>query len=275
MKYKLIIVFVILMILTACSTNNGGNGSGTPDGLHISFMEFQPRNELRQNEFFDIGLNLENRAECGIKGELCIRDTLAESISGVQDECQTFELRKKEGGLVDSKKFYFTDNVYESAAGDLTSTIIARAQYSCSIQITPQLCVKPNLEEENVCKTKETIGASTLGLKPAPITVTSIEKTLIPQKDSTKLDVAIHVKKMPEGSPIHFNVNVEYEGYGPMECRNLERLDFRTNTESIINCEISLNVGDVEDNPLKISMNYVYETSASKGITLIKEEGDK
>ena len=79
---------------------------------------------------------------------------------------------------------------------------------------------------------------------------------------------------MPEGNSDNFNINVEYEGYGQLNCRDLDRLNFKTNTENIINCEISVNVEDIEENPLKISLNYVYETSESKQIIIIKE-GDK
>ena len=268
---KIIISIFLLILLVGCSSNPQGKGSGTPDGLHISFLEFQPRDELKQNEYFDIGLKLENRAECLIKGEICVRDTLAESISGVRNSCQSFELREKEDNIVDSENIYFIDNAYQSAVGDLKSTVIAKARYSCSIQLTPQLCVKPNLEDENACRIKETLQSSAVGLKSAPITVTSIDKTLIPQRDNINLEVAIHLRKMSEGVPEDFNINVEYEGYGPLNCRNIDRLNFKTNTENIINCDIPINVQDIEENPLKITLNYVYETQQSKQIKIIKE----
>ena len=268
---KIIIIAIFLIFLTACSTSQQGRGSGTPDGLHITFLEFQPRSELRQNEYFDVGLKLENKAECDIEGDVCIRDTLAPSISGVQSDCQQFELRKKEGNIIDSQNIYFQDNVYESTVGDLTSTITAKAQYSCSIQLTPQVCVKPNLEDEKTCKTRETLSQSTLGLKSAPITVSSIDKQLIPQREGINLEVAIHLKKMSEGSSDNFNINVEYEGYGSLTCRNIDRLDFKTNTENVINCGISLNVADIEENPLIITLNYIYENTAQKQIKIIKE----
>ena len=270
---KIILIAFLLIFLTACGSSNQ-TGLGKPDGLHITYLESQPRSELRENEFFDIGLNLENKAECDIQGEVCIRDTLAGSISGVEDDCQSFELRKIDNQVIDSERIYFTDNVYEDVSGNLNSNIVARAEYSCSIQLTPQLCIKPNLEDESTCKTRETLTSSTLGLRPAPITVTSLDKTLIPQRDGVKLEVAIHLKKMAEGSSDNFNIALEYEGYGLLNCRNLDRLEFKTNTENIINCEIPLNVGDIEDNPLKIVLNYAYETSKSKKINIIKEEGD-
>ncbi len=268
---KKIIIVLFLVFLTACSASNQGKGSGTPDGLRMSFLELQPRSELKESEYFDIGLKLENKAECDIKGEICVRDTLAESLSGVRDDCQSFELRKKDGNIMDSENIYFNDNTYENPSGDLISTIIAKSRYSCSIQLTPQLCVKPNLEDENICKTRENLQSSTLGLKSAPITVSSIEKTLIPQRDGIKLEVAIHIRKMSTGSSENFNINVEYEGYGPLNCRNLDRLNLKENTENVINCEISLNVQDIEENPLKIVLNYIYEDSISKQIKIIKE----
>lgn len=270
---KIIIILALLILTTACSgiSQQSGKGSGTPDGLHITFLESQPRSELREREYFDIGLKLENKAECDIKGELCVRDTLASSISGIQDNCQSFELRKKENNIIDSQNIYFQDNVYESIVGDLIPTIIAKAQYSCSIQLTPQVCVKPNLEDESICKTKETLSTSTLGLRSAPITVSSIDKLIIPQRDGIKLEVKIHLKKMSKGESENFNINVEYEGYGLLSCRDLDRLDFKKNTENIINCEMPLNVEDIEDNPLKITLDYIYENSNSKQIKIIKE----
>jgi len=273
---KIIIIIVCLLtILTACSpSQQSERGSGTPDGLHISFLEFQPRSELMENEYFDIGLKLENKAECEVKGELCISDSLAESISGIQDDCKQFELRKKEDNIIDSKNIYFQDNGYVSVSGDLISEITAKAEYSCSIQLTPQICIKPSIEDETICKTKETLTSSTLGLKQAPITVSKIDKTIIQTREGTKLSIAINLRKMSKGEPNKFNINVEYEGYGPLTCRNIERLNFKTNTENIINCEISLNVEDIENNPLKIRLDYFYETSESKQIKIIKEKGD-
>ena len=275
MNKKIIILAILLVFLTACSTGGPQQGKGTPDGLHITFLEFQPRDELRENEVFDIGLKLENRAECEIQGEICVRDTLAESISGIQDDCQAFSLRKKEGTNIDSQNIYFPDNVYESVSGDLSSSIIAKAEYSCSIELTPQICIKPSIGDESICKTKETISPSSTGLKPAPITVASIDKTLIPQRgDEIKLDLGIHLRKMAEGESNSFMISAEYEGYGPLTCRNLDKLDFKKNTENVINCEIPLNVNDIEVNPLKVTLNYIYETSKSKQIKILKE-GDE
>src|SRR3989344_102792 len=275
-KIIIILIASVLIFLTACSTSlKQGKGSGIPDGLHITFLESQPRPELRQNEYFDVGLKMENKAECDIQGDICIRDTLAPSISGINDDCQSFELRKKEDNVIDSQNIYFQDNVYESAVGDLTSTIIVKSQYSCSIQLTPQVCVKPNLDDEKTCKTRETLSSSTIGFKSAPITVTSIDKQLIPQRDGTKLEAAIHLRKMPEGDSDanNFGISIEYEGYGLLTCRNLDRLNFKTSTENVINCEIPLNVADIEENPLIITLNYIYETQQSKQIKIVKEEG--
>ncbi len=269
---KKITIIFLLIFITACSgQTQQGTGSGNPDGLHINFLELQPRSELRENEYFDIGLRLENKAECDIQGDICIRDTLAQSISGVQDNCQSFELRKKEDSIIDSDTIYFQDNVYESVVGDLNTNLIAKAQYSCSIQLTPQVCIKPDLEDEDICKTRETLTQSTLGLKQAPITVTSINKLLIPQRDGIRLELEIHLRKMAEGKSDNFNINLEYEGYGKLNCRDLDRLNFKTNTENIINCEIPLNVMDIEENPLKIMLSYTYETTKSKQIKIIKE----
>ena len=272
---KIITILILLVFLTACnSLTQQGKSTGTPQGLEITFLEFQPREEIRQNEYFDVGLNLINNAECDIAGEICIRDSLAESISGIEDSCQSFSLRKKENNQVDSREVYFTDNVYASISGNLISNIITRAEYSCSIQLVPQVCVKPDIGEENLCKTRETLSSSTLGLKSAPITVTSIDKLLIKQRDGMKLETVIHLRKMSEGGSESFSINVEYEGHGQLNCKNLDRISFKTNTENVINCEIPINVGDIEENPLRIDLTYLYETSKSKEVRITKEEGD-
>ena len=51
---KKIIIALFLVFLTACSGASQQKGSGTPDGLHISFLEFQPRSELKESEYFDV-----------------------------------------------------------------------------------------------------------------------------------------------------------------------------------------------------------------------------
>jgi hypothetical protein len=270
---KTMILVALLIFLTACSGINTRNTtSGTPDGIKISFLELQPRDELRIGETFDVGLELENKADCDIYGQICVRDLFTSSISGVQDQCQEFELRKKDI-TTDSKKVYFTDNSYNTAIGDLKSTIIATATYSCNIQLNPQLCVKSSIGDESLCKNMETLSQNTLGLKTAPITITQIDKLLIPQSNNVKMEVTLHLRKMSEGNiegPLGIILN--YEGYGNLQCRDLDKLKWEEkDTEKIIKCEIPLNVKDVEDNPLIINLNYNYKNSKTKQVQIIKE----
>jgi len=271
---KTIFLAIVLIFLTACNGTNQSTSSGTPDGVKISFLELQPRSELRIGETFDIGLELENRADCNVQGQICVRDLFTSSISGVQDQCQEFELSKKDI-TIDSKKFYFTDNAYNVEIGDLRSTIFATATYSCNIQLNPQLCIKPSIEDESFCKNRETLSQNTLGLKSAPITITQIEKLLIPQSNNIKMEVTLHLRKMAIGNiegPLGISLN--YEGYGSLQCRDLDKLEWEEkDTEKIIKCEIPLNVKDIEDNPLIINLNYNYKNSEQKQIQII-QEGD-
>src|SRR3989344_6862037 len=270
---KTIILVALLIFLTACTgLNSRSTTSGTPDGIKISFLELQPRDELRIGETFDIGLEIENKADCDVAGQVCIRDLFTSSISGVQDQCQEFELRKKDI-TADSKKIYFTDNVYNSAIGDLKSTIIATASYSCNVQLNPQLCIKSSIDDESFCKNRETLSQNTLGLKTAPITITQIDKLLIPQSNNVKMEVTLHLRKMSEGElegPL--GIALTYEGHGNLQCRNIDNLLWEEkDTEKIIKCEIPLNVKDVEDNPLIINLNYNYKNSETKQVQIIKE----
>ena len=278
MNKKIILLLVLVLFITGCSQGFQSNrkGTGTPDGVRMNFLELQPRNELREGESFDIGLKLENKADCNVAGEVCVRDLLTGSISGVEDSCESFTLKKVDDyGYVDSTEVFFTDNVYGSVSGDLKSTIVAEATYSCFIQLTPQLCVKPRREDETICKSRETLTSSTFGLKSAPITVTQIDKLLVPQSNGVKLETSLHLRKMSEGNlegPLNLNLN--YEGYGSLQCRDLDKLEWKKGeTEKIIKCEISLNVDDIEDNPLVISLDYYYVNSKTKQITILKEEG--
>src|SRR3989338_11656706 len=251
MKKTVFLVFV-LIFLTACSgISQTSKPSGTPDGVRISFLDLQPRSELRVGETFDIGLELENTADCNVQGQVCVRDLFTSSISGVQDQCQEFELRKKDI-TADSKKIYFTDNVYNSAIGDLKSTIIATASYSCNVQLNPQLCIKSSIDDESFCKNRETLSQNTLGLKTAPITITQIDKLLIPQSNNVKMEVTLHLRKMSEGElegPL--GIALTYEGHGNLQCRDIDNLLWEEQaTETLIKCAIPFNVQDVEDHPL-------------------------
>ena len=114
-----------------------------------------------------------------------------------------------------------------------------------------------------------------MGLKTAPVTITQIEKLLIPQSNSIKMEITLHLRKMANGNlqgPLGIILN--YEGYGNLRCRDLENLEWDDrDTEKIIKCEISLNVRDVEDNPLIISIDYNYQNSEQKQIQIM-QEGD-
>ncbi len=288
MKKVIVLIFLVLLFISGCQgTNKTGLGS-EPNGLDIKFLNLQPRDNLKEDESFNIGLELTNNAECDINnGEICVEDTLSGSWGGVEKRCASFNLNKVEvvNNRIRLDKIVirdFRDFVYSNLERDLYTNIIAKAVYNCNVVLGPQLCVKSQIEDESEdCKAEETIGGNTLGFRVAPVSIYQIDKSLVPEYDGVRLNVALHLKKMSEGNLVDeegsmsLKINVEYQGYGELICDEVEEGVYYwkdDDTEKIINCNRLLENIDYVENPLRIELDYNYEATKSKYVQIINKD---
>ena len=295
---KLFIVF-LLVFLVGCGQTGQGRGKiiGEPDGLHISFLPLQPSSSLRENQDVNVGLELVNNGACDIASEVCVTDTLSSVWSGIEEQCTSLELRGieqvGEGVSKDSTTKQFSFPAYRGLDRDLSTSIIAKSRYNCDITGGPQLCVKNLIgQKEKECPSFEEITGDKLRATIAPITLAGVDKQLVPEQGGIKLVVVITLKKMKTGEikgeldetminkkgasaalryvPVH--VEVDYKGYGSLECRELENGIFlwrKDKDQETLNCEIFLgNIGYME-NPLDVKLGYEYEVSQALPIQIL------
>ena len=171
----------------------------------------------------------------------------------------------------------FTGDPYENLERDISTSIEAQAKYHCGITIDPLICVRDDSEEtKKMCKDIETVSGKYPGLKTAPITVTKVEKDFDPYTGTLRLDIYLDDMNgelmgdtVNEYEEQGFPVSLEYGSYGALDCSNIEDgiYYWKSDTENIIKCEISLSsVNDVEENFLKINLDYMYSIKESKSV---------
>ncbi|MCD4666442.1 hypothetical protein K8R47_01380 [archaeon] len=285
MKKVLILLIFLVLFVYGCSPGGRGLATG-PEGLDITFLDLQPPGEVREDQQFNIGLNLINNAECDISGEICVKGTLT-GFEGLTEDCKPFNLAKAEEknnvADFDSDQLYFTSIGYSGLTRDLSTTVIAEANYNCHVVMGPQLCIKSVLgEDEQECPSTETISWNRLNSKVAPVTVTKVVKTLSPESSGVRLDATITLKKMRAGEIVsefdegdYVNIDVSLGGYGILDCDDVESnvLEWDDDdTEKVINCNIFLGQVDYLEIPLDIDLDYNYLTKQTKQINIENRE---
>lgn len=307
-EYFIIIGLFLIMFISGCTgslfSTRTSTGSG-PNGIQIRFIQPDASITIDEGTSVPVELELTNYAECNVVGTICIKDTLSDVYGGINEQCREFNLA--ESRIVNKKldldkdNFIFPTQPYSNLFTDTPTTLQATAKYSCDIITGSQqkLCTKSVYNrDEPKCNTVETITGNSLGSKVAPVTVSSITKTLLPiGTENTKLKIDIGFKKMSKGkvssqeqqdfnlkgNPIR--VEIDYAG-SQMTCTGGSRTDFKdgilywkagdAESEKFINCEILLSSGEYRENPINIRLNYVYEITESKSILIKhikKEEG--
>jgi|SRR3989344_1409984 len=287
---KILIVF-LLILLVGCGQTGQGRGkiTGAPDGLQITFLPLQPAVSMRENQDVNVGLELTNNGACDITSDICVTDTLSSVWAGIDEQCISLDLggikQVGEDVVRDSTIKQFSFPAYRSLDRDLSTSIIAKSQYNCDIVAGPQLCVKSLVgQKEKECPSFEKISGDKLRATIAPITIAGVDKQLVPEQGGIKLVTAITLKKMKQGeikgeldettlnkkgasSALRYApvmVEVDYKGYGSLECRELENGVFlwrKDKDQETLNCEIFLGNIDYVENPLDIKLGYDYEVS--------------
>ena len=299
-EHFILLILILTIFITGC---NGSSflGSG-PNGVQILFI--QPESTITsrgidEGSSVPIELELTNYAECNIIGTLCVKDTLSDVYGGISEQCKNInfeESRTNNNKLeLDKQTYIFTSQPYTNLFKDQETNLQATAKYSCDIIVGPKrVCTQSPFEnDETKCKNFETISGSALSSRVAPITVGSIDKQLFLSGDNDiKLKTAITFKKMSKGkvsiqnenqesnlkgNPI--KIDVDYAG-SQMTCTGRDYKDGilswkSSDTEKIINCEILLNTRELQENPLNIRLDYIYEITESKLIKInhIEKEG--
>jgi len=295
---KLLLLFLLILIVGCgqAGPRQGEKLTGAPDGLNIEFLQLQPPAIIREGQDINVGLKVTNKGVCEISSQICVTDTLSSVWAGIDEQCQSLTLKgiSLAGGRVnrDSTELRFNFEPYRNLDRELSTTVVAKSRYNCDVLAGPQLCVK-NLvgENEKQCSSFETVTGDNLKATIAPITLSKVDKQLVPQGGGVNLITDITLKKMAQGEIagdldqsvvnergetialryVPVRIEADYGGY-TMQCNNVEDGIFlwnKENTEETINCELFLgSVSAFENNPLNVRMSYEYENFNSFNIKI-------
>lgn len=211
-KREITFFIIILFLVSSCSSITGPTTTVSSDtgGIDIAFLDKRPpTDEIQEDEEFTVGVYLTNNLEEDITANLCISDTPASSYGGIEDrECRSVEISKaqkyEEEVVPTEKEERFGPYSYTNLPLGIRSTIFtAEINYYILTQASTQVCLKqdPTMETLEPCESDE-IFTTEIIKETAPLTVSKIEKQIIPTGDSAKIKLDITLKKASEGEVI-------------------------------------------------------------------------
>jgi len=294
MKFKkelIIFVFLISFLLVISGCANLPSIPNIPsfglkekeivqsNALTIRFLEGEPpTDEIFAGQNFRVSLELVNNAPQEISGTIELSDTPSDAFGSLSGKEQSsFSLLPAEEineRLVPTKEvikfgpyLYYTDLYFEG----MTTTFLTEIKSEHRESITAQLCIKSGETEGIRCQNKETI--TNFGAKAnfAPVKVTKVEKTLIPDEQGTAtLNLKVYLKNSGKGSidneeELLTNLNINLQG-SSLACSGLNKVSLKLK-ERTITCTAEVSVSEelFRQEILEISYSYPYKIVESLG----------
>lgn len=293
-KVFMILILVAAIFLAGCQQTEKSTNIG---GVDMGFMTATPPISLRENDDFNIGIKLMNKALKEVTGKLCVFDTASPALGGIGvKDCREFTIAAAEEQnkkiIPETKIERFPEGggaySYHDVITDTTVNVLAELTYPFENTISGQICLKKNPDEEIKefkCLSEETLSGNKLKAEIAPVTVSSIKKTITPSGNQNRVSLEITIKKSPTGEitsneggeDTHsMDVNVELVGTrSDFKCSPLtkEGKIKLTDNEKVINCEslVSLNQDYYQDT-VRVILGYNYKTTISTGAIPLKAQ---
>ncbi len=249
-------------------------------GLSIKFREGQPPlDEIFAGKNFKVAVDIVNNDLEDISGTLALSDTPSDEFSSLEGkEQQSFALQPAE--LIENKVIPSKETVvfgpfqYEESKvfpGMMTSFIIELITNHKTL-VTSQICIKSESSQQSRCQNKETITSLGSQAKYSPVTVTKIEKIVVPQEEGLlNLNLKIFIKNIGKGKinnegEIINSFKVNLQGANNLECSNPSKLSLKDGEKVIIcNADLSLYDEIFRQDVIEISFDYPYKLIETLG----------
>ena len=248
-------------------------------GLSISFKEGQPPlDEIYAGKSFKISLDVVNNDPTDISGAISLSDTPSDEYSSLKGkDQQSFALQPaelSENKLIPSKEtLTFGPFQYDESkvfVGMLTNFIVELTT-NHKTSITSQVCIKSSSQESR-CQNKETLTNLGNQAKYSPVTVTKIEKNVIPQEEGLlNLNLKIYVKNTGKGKVDNedesiSNFKVSMQGSANLDCTKTNKISLKDGEKVIIcNADITLTDEVFRQDVLEIYYEYPYKIIETLG----------
>ncbi len=294
------IFFIVLLVLVSgCAVTNSGPDRGPfsldcPSlkegrGVTIAFVPYAPPPEVREGEPFRIGLKFANHFEDGKSVDVFVQDSvdvagfppegLSESLmvdgalidrgTWVAPGCKLFE----EGGLGEFSAGDFVYDFAESKGFGDTVTFQGVLRYDADSEVFFDLCiVNPALFGTQGCPLTEGFSGSQLGWENdrAPVTVTSVEKMLVGDKDGVTLHLLIGLRNEGGGmiggdGSFDFLLNHDvgtftcFSEQAELDGSEELRLKLNTKREASVTCRTKLTPDRLQKHMFSVQLSYPYE----------------
>jgi hypothetical protein len=200
-------------------------------------------------------LELTNNAPQEISGVIELSDTPSDAFGSLSGKEQSsFSLlpaEEADKGLVPTKEIirfgpyvYYTDLYFNG----METTFITEVKTEHRESITTQLCVKSAETEGVKCQNKETKTNFGASANLAPVKVTKVEKTLIPdEQGAATLNLKIYLKNSGKGTidneeEILNNLNINLQG-SSLACSGLNKVSLKLG-ERTITCTAQVSISE-------------------------------
>ncbi|MBI2672328.1 hypothetical protein HYX16_05320 [Candidatus Woesearchaeota archaeon] len=287
-----VVLVIFLLVISGCdSLPNISNVPSLPSlgqkektitqssALSIKFLEGQPpSDEIYAGQDFRVALELTNNAPQEISGIIELSDTPSDafsSLSGIEQSSFSLQPAEESGErLVPTKEIikfgpyrYYTDIYFKG----MTTTFITEVKTEHKESITTQLCVKSAETEGIKCPNKETITNFGAKANLAPVKVTKVEKTLIPDESGTAtLNLKVYLSNSGKGKIDNSdetlnNLNINLQGSN-LACSGINKVSLKIG-ERTITCTAQVSISEelFRQDILEISYSYPYKIIETLG----------
>lgn len=295
MKRGFIVVFlVIVLLISGCTQISnlpkpniqlGQNSKQIVEskGLSIKFRDNQPPlNEIFSGKDFKISLELTNNDPEEVSGTIYLSDTPSDEFSSLEGrEQQSFSVpaaevisegSQKISKLIPSSEI-ITFGPYnynsEKAFPGMVTNFILEITTKHNVLIPAQICVSSR--EQSKCPTKETVTNFGPRSGYSPVSITSIEKTLVPEEGNTaSLILKINIKNTGKGKidneeQILNSFDLNLRGASNLDC-NKNKISLKQQENQVI-CTAEVSVSDelFRQDILEINYDYPYKIIETLG----------
>lgn len=252
-------------------------------GLLIKFRENQPPlNEIYAGKDFKISMELSNNDPSESSGTIYLSDTPSDDFSSLRGrEQQSFSLPPAEVLENQANKLVPSSDVvafgpyqYDPTkvfSGMVTNFII-EITANHKVTVPAQICVTSSASQQSRCPNKETITNFGSNAKYSPVTISKIEKTLIPEENGlASLILKIYIANLGKGkidnndqSLNSFKVNLQ--GSSNLDCAKSNKISLKEG-EKVIVCTADVSISDelFRQDILEIDFDYPYKIIETLG----------
>jgi len=285
MKFKLLLIILLILFVVGCKNNNDiqlpdvvDYHSGT-QGLSMKFLENLPPDEVWEDSEFTISLELQNKGPTTIENGFIVIGGFDPSYIELGQDQIDFELQARSPSYPegDYKIVHLKAKNINLPKGteEYPAAFTARAYYDYKTEATINVCINPNIydyegTDETGCEVKPIELAKGQG---APIAVIKVEERISPltNTEGIEIEFKIYIENKADGEVIE-NIKIDEVILTDkkLKCNLLELKIDPEDKENSFSCKTTLeNTKSAYISPLIIKLSYKYSQKLDKSFKIV------